>query len=250
MSNFNNIVYESDNVKKIDVIVDDLYITGDVFYEKDPPFTDGLVYSDSQQLTAIANGTNNQVLTIDTGVPTWKDAEDVIIDEPDGIAYINSQQIESVPNGTEDDVLVIAGGVPTWVAPADQDIPVTEGTITFRESNDGRDVFSCPYRLIKTGRLVTLFLTGITTDLDPLRANNFLVGDLALGVDVRPDIYCLWFSPLLPDNENQFQRAQHQFVYNDANNEFRFRDATSANGTWTNQRTFNLSGFSVSWVLP
>lgn len=249
MSSFNNILTDSSELRKIDVTVDDLTITGDIIYDKDPPFDDGVAYIEDNKITSITNGLDDQVLTIEAGVPVWKAIDDVPIDQPDGLAYINTNEIESIPNGTEDQILQITAGVPAWVDVADQDIPVIEGTTTFIGSVDSQPIFSCGYRLIKVGRLVTLYLFGPATPINPMAAGQFPVSDLVLPVGYRPDTYFSMYGSLVPDNETQFSTPFHKFNYFVDNNSLRFRNSTDAGGIWTNQRTFQIFGFSVSWIV-
>jgi len=79
MSSINNIQTEH-NPKLIDITCRNLTIKGEINVPFPPPISlgEGLIYeNNSQQLVSITTGSNNQILNVVEGVPTWNDASAV-----------------------------------------------------------------------------------------------------------------------------------------------------------------------------
>jgi hypothetical protein len=124
-----------------------------------------------------------------------------------------------------------------------------EGTITFRQSgNLSRDIFTVEYRLEKVGRTVNLNILSPATGVNDLQAMNYLSADLVLPINLRPASFHSWSCPLVADNEDMFTHPEHRFNYLKIDNNFRFRNSTRNDGLWDNPRTFNVLGFTVSWI--
>lgn len=126
---------------------------------------------------------------------------------------------------------------------------VRTGSIDFRQSGDlNRIIFNVQYRLTKIGRLCCLDILSPATSIQNLQGGNFLNGNLNLEPELRPSGYHVWSCSLVADNEDQFTHPEHRFAYYAQENNFRFRNSTRSDGLWDNPRTFNVFGFSVSWI--
>lgn len=100
-------------------------VTASAFLPSPAPIPTGIVYSNSGTISNIANGSNNQILSIVAGSPVW--VNEASIPQPEGLIYSNGSVESSITTGSNGQVLAVQAGVPTWVD--ETSIPQPEGLI-------------------------------------------------------------------------------------------------------------------------